>query len=99
MKKFQKNVENFVCENCGRLVLGDGYTNHCPGCLYSKHVDINPGDRACDCQGLMRPVALVQKNGGFVVVQECLSCHFRRSNRVSEADNLEELMKKLAFSS
>ena len=24
----------------------NGYTNHCSQCLWSKHVDINPGDRS-----------------------------------------------------
>jgi DNA-directed RNA polymerase subunit RPC12/RpoP len=44
--KFRKNKEDFVCENCSREVVGDGFTNHCPKCLYSKHVDVFPGDRA-----------------------------------------------------
>ncbi|MDR1425556.1 MAG: RNHCP domain-containing protein [Rickettsiales bacterium] len=97
-KKFQKNIEDFICENCGRFVRGNGFTNHCPDCLFSKHVDINPGDRACSCCGLMRPVSLECKNGNFVVVHECLRCHFRRNNRVLETDNIEELIRKLAFS-
>jgi ssDNA-binding Zn-finger/Zn-ribbon topoisomerase 1 len=97
VKRFQKNVENFVCENCGVRVIGNGFTNHCPNCFYSKHVDINPGDRACDCHGLMRPVSLLQKNGHFVVVHECTKCHFRRNNRVLETDNIEELVRRLAL--
>ena len=40
--KFKRKKENFVCENCGAEVKGDGFTNHCPKCLYSKHVDIFP---------------------------------------------------------
>ena len=31
---------------------GNGYTNHCPKCLWSKHVDINPGDRGANEQAL-----------------------------------------------
>ncbi|WDF05905.1 RNHCP domain-containing protein [Shouchella hunanensis] len=31
------------------------YRNHCPFCLYSKHQDIIPGDRASTCGGLMEP--------------------------------------------
>ena len=36
--------EGFICENCGRKVEPLGYScrNHCPYCLYSKHVDIEP---------------------------------------------------------
>jgi len=44
-KKFQKRIENFTCEKCGLFVKGTGYTDHCPNCLWSKHMDINPGDR------------------------------------------------------
>jgi len=43
---FTRNIENFTCERCGAAVEGNGFTNHCPACLCSKHVDINPGDRA-----------------------------------------------------
>ena len=53
MKKFIKVKEDFVCEHCGAEVKGDGYTNHCPKCLWSKHVDVHPGDRAAECGGMM----------------------------------------------
>ena len=44
---FTEIDEAFVCENCGKEVKKLGYScrNHCPECLYSKHVDKNPGDR------------------------------------------------------
>lgn len=92
-KKFTKFVEDFKCENCGFQVRGNGFTNHCPRCLFSKHVDINPGDRACGCGGLMKPVALLQKNGDFVIVHRCRLCGFERKNRVQESDSEEELIK------
>ncbi|GIW69886.1 MAG: hypothetical protein KatS3mg101_0633 [Patescibacteria group bacterium] len=60
-KLFQKKKENFICKNCGYFVIGNGYTNHCPRCLYSEHVDINPGDRANTCEGLMEPVGIAKK--------------------------------------
>lgn len=50
-KKFQRQIEDFVCEKCGKEVKGDGYTDHCPRCLRSKHVDVNPGDRRSKCNG------------------------------------------------
>ncbi len=93
MKKFTKLVENFVCENCGYEVEGNGYTNHCPKCFYSKHVDINPGDRACNCGGLMKPIEILQKNGEFVILHKCLRCGFERKNRVVEGDDINELLK------
>ena len=47
MKKFNEIDEEFICENCGKKIEKLGYScrDHCNYCLYSKHVDINPGDR------------------------------------------------------
>ena len=57
-KNFTKIDEEFICENCGKKVSKLGYTcrNHCPYCLHSKHLDINPGDRKEACHGLLKPV-------------------------------------------
>ncbi len=61
-----------------------GYRNHCPVCLYSKHVDIVPGDRASACRGPMPPVRLERRSGkGAVVVHRCQWCGFERANRVA----------------
>lgn len=80
--------QRFVCENCGLLVkpLTNGsYRNHCPTCLYSKHVDVKPGDRASSCGGLMLPIGLDYRSGkGQVVVHRCRRCGFVRVNRVAE---------------
>ena len=53
MKKFNMVDETFICENCNKEVQKLNYTarDHCPYCLYSKHVDINPGDRMNTCCG------------------------------------------------
>ncbi len=93
MKKFTKKVENFVCENCGKSVIGNGYTNHCPFCLYSKHVDINPGDRSCNCGGLMKPIEIQQKNGEFVILHKCTKCGFERKNKVQENDDINKIIE------
>ena len=71
---FIRTTEDFICENCGREVKGNGYTNHCPYCLYSKHVDVNPGDRAADCGGLMKPVAVELRKGERIIIHECDIC-------------------------
>lgn len=41
---FTEIDESFICENCGKKVEKLGYScrNHCPYCLHSKHVDVNP---------------------------------------------------------
>jgi len=85
-----RNQENtgFTCGQCGRMVapLSNGsYRNHCPFCLYSKHVDVLPGDRRSRCGGLMKPVGIRHKSGkGYQVVHRCLQCGERRVNRVAE---------------
>lgn len=93
MKKFTKRVENFICENCGEEIIGDGYTNHCPYCLYSKHVDLNPGDRLCKCCGLMKPIEILQKNGEFIILHKCVKCGFERKNKVNELDNYDKIIE------
>ena len=45
---FIRKTEDFICENCGAVVVGNGYTNHCPACLYSKHVEeVEIGRASC----------------------------------------------------
>jgi hypothetical protein len=92
-KKFQKKKEDFICEKCGHENLGDGYTNHCHKCLYSKHVDVNPGDRAEECKGLMRPVDLENKNDVFYIVQECEKCSKTKRNKAQMGDDFNEIIK------
>ena len=90
-KAFARKKEDFICEMCGEKVHGNGYTNHCPKCLTSKHVDINPGDRACDCRGLMKAISLDNKNGELVLVQRCEKCGFVRRNKISDDDNRDAI--------
>lgn len=92
MKKFIKNTEDFICEKCGHQTTGNGYTNHCPKCLFSKHVDINPGDRLAKCGGLMKPVDFEVKNEEYSVIHKCLLCDHTKKNRISKEDNLEILI-------
>ncbi|HMB66205.1 MAG TPA: RNHCP domain-containing protein [Patescibacteria group bacterium] len=92
-KKFQRTREDFVCENCGGSVEGSGYTNHCPYCLYSKHVDINPGDRQETCGGLMEPVGVKVKGGEYIIVHRCIRCGFKKRNKVCPQDNMNLVIK------
>ena len=91
-KKFQKNIENFVCERCSCTVEGDGYTNHCPHCLWSKHVDINPGDRASMCNGIMEPIHVEIKGDGYTITHRCLQCGHEKKNKTNEKDNIDEVI-------
>ena len=93
MKKFIKTIENFTCEHCGTRVEGDGYTNHCPECLWGKHVDVNPGDRSAQCGGLMEPIGLQLEGTKQLITHRCVLCGFARRNSVSELDNQEQIIK------
>lgn len=91
-EQFKKTVENFVCEKCGEEVDGDGYTNHCPHCLCSKHVDNFPGDRAAFCGGLMEPVDTEEMGGDWRVIQKCCKCGKIHKNKLSTNDNFDHLV-------
>lgn len=92
-RKFQSRKEDFLCLKCGQKVIGDGYTNHCPACLYSQHVDVNPGDRGEDCGGLMRPIGLEpSKRGGYRILHRCERCGAERFCKSSEQDSFEQIL-------
>jgi len=92
-KKFIKTKENFICEQCGLSVVGDGYTNHCPQCLWSKHVDVHPGDRKATCNGMMRPVQVEYKSDTYVIVHRCVLCKHTKRNKSSPMDNFEAIIQ------
>ncbi len=91
-KLFQRKIEDFICGRCGAKVSGNGYTNHCPKCLWSKHVDRNPGDRAENCAGLMKPVGGVKERRGYVLTQQCVECGFEKRNSLSPEDDFDAFL-------
>lgn len=85
-KRFSKNDSGFVCAHCGRTVEPLGFTSrdHCPFCLWSLHVDVNPGDRANSCGGGMEPIsAAPDARKGFVILYRCTRCGALRKNRAA----------------
>lgn len=97
MKKFKRTKEDFKCENCGHEVKGDGYTNHCPKCLWSKHVDNNPGDRANTCGGKMEPIEAFYEKESWFVVHQCGKCGSKKKIKLTKDDSLlavEEIIAK-----
>jgi hypothetical protein len=89
---FQRRIENFECLHCGHQVQGNGFTNHCPQCLWSRHVDIHPGDRAADCKGQMQPISVTRKHQQYVILQRCLVCGFERKQKSAAEDSFEALL-------
>ena len=63
--------DSFTCKVCGRPVVaagaGSDHRNHCPNCLCSLHVDIEPGDRESDCGGIMDPVGVWVRKSGMII--------------------------------
>ena len=92
-KNFQRKIEDFTCENCGEKVQGNGYTNHCPLCLWSKHVDINTGDRASDCRGLMEPIQIQNKQAEYIITHHCEKCGHQKKNKTNPTDNFNTILQ------
>ena len=96
MKRFNMIDENFTCEVCGKEVSKLNYTarDHCPFCLCSKHVDINPGDRLETCHGTLEPIGLeTNSKKGYVIIFRCKKCGAIRKNKVAEDDNMDLVIK------
>jgi len=92
-KYFQKRTEDFMCENCGKKNAGNGYTNHCKECLWSRHVDINPGDRKEECGGMMEPTEVELKDDGYIILHACTACGHFRKNKIAHNDNMDEVIR------
>lgn len=89
---FVRKQEDFICEHCGAKVAGTGYTNHCPHCLWSKHVDVDPGDRAQSCGGMMEPVALEGSTPRYRIRHRCVRCGFERMQNAAPEDDPQALV-------
>ena len=82
----------FHCARCGQPVVAQSYgtshRNHCPWCLWSRHLDETPGDRASECRGAMEPIAVwVRPGGEWALIHRCRTCGELHSNRVAGDDN------------
>lgn len=83
----------FRCRNCGLDVPpdapGTAHRNHCPSCLWSRHLDdATPGDRASVCGSAMEPIAVAVRGGGeWVLVHRCSGCGELDLNRIAGDDN------------
>ena len=95
MKRFLENDEEFICENCGKKVDKLVYSSrdHCPHCLYSKHVDILPGDRMNSCKGLLEPISIEKFKDTYKIVYKCIKCNEIHKNIIAKDDNYDEIIK------
>lgn len=97
-------MNSFVCSNCKKEVatsgnIGTHQRNHCPFCLYSKHVDEIPGDRKATCHGLMKPIGLTFKQEGegkvgeLMLIHRCEKCGKISINRLAGDDLTDNVMQ------
>ena len=95
MKRFNMIDESFTCENCGREVSKLEYSarDHCPFCLYSKHVDINPGDRANQCKGLLVPIEIEKFKTSYKIIYKCERCGSIHKNIAAIDDDINKLIE------
>jgi len=95
VKKFKMIDEHFICDNCDYEVKPLGYTSrdHCPNCLYSKHVDINPGDRSNDCMGLLIPIGIEKYKETHKIIYKCQKCGEIHKNMMANDDNMDEIIR------
>ena len=85
-KRFAKNDNGFICQNCGKevLPLGTSSRYHCPFCLCSIHIDVNPGDRQNTCLGIMDAIKTeINPKKGYVLVHKCRKCGEIKRNRAA----------------
>jgi len=101
-KRFKVLNDGFTCGSCGASVpptAGSTPRNHCPFCLWCRHVDINPGDRANECKGLMRPIGIyTHSRKQYVILHECTKCGARVKAKAimgdsNASDNFEKILE------
>ncbi|MHB8133053.1 MAG: RNHCP domain-containing protein [Anaerolineaceae bacterium] len=99
----------FICLNCKFMVRSDiafsGVLNrnHCPFCLWSRHVDLwQAGDRLSACKMPMRPIGLTFKKlknkygsalGELMLIHQCSDCHAISINRIAADDDIQKILE------
>ena len=94
-KRFKMINEKFTCDNCKALVneLKGSARDHCNKCLYSKHVDVFPGDRSNNCHGLLKPIAIEKFKDKYKIVYKCEKCGEIHKNIMAVDDNFEKIIE------
>ncbi len=98
--------KGFRCDHCGAhvytipVIAGVNNRNHCPFCLWSRHVDyVKPGDRMSACKATMQPIGLtvkqsrdkftLHKTGELMLIHRCSECSKLSINRIAADDQAE----------
>jgi RNHCP domain len=88
----ERSGTSFRCSHCHIDVPldapGTAHRNHCPNCLWSRHLDDVPGDRAAQCGATMEPIGVTaRRDGEWLLVHRCLGCGVLHLNRTAGDDN------------
>jgi len=99
------DFDGFECRHCHTfvtsepLISGVRNRNHCPYCLWSRHMDLwEAGDRLAACRAPMEPVGLTLKlarkkygseQGELMIIHRCIDCGKLSLNRIA-ADDLPD---------
>lgn len=95
---FKMINESFTCENCGFQVKEHptwSARNHCPKCLYSKHLDKDmPWDRKSECWWIMIPIDIeYKKNKWDMIKHKCEKCWKTILNKIAPDDNFLDFIQ------
>lgn len=109
LRRNEEKTGGFGCSHCKTWVpinetMGTNNRNHCPSCLWSKHLDERtPGDRASSCKSGMKPIGLTfkeegedrygqQKQGELMIIHNCQGCHKISINRIAADDDPDAII-------
>src|SRR4026209_2498083 len=106
MRHTDSSFGDFRCAHCRNIVSvthllsGVNNRNHCPYCLWSRHLDLySAGDRLSACKAKMKPIGLTMKKGRnkyrpgprgeLMLVHACTECNAVSINRIAADDDPE----------
>ncbi|HEX6291111.1 MAG TPA: RNHCP domain-containing protein [Herpetosiphonaceae bacterium] len=96
------NCQQYVC--CDPLLAGVQNRNHCPACLWSRHLDWKiAGDRRSACRAAMQPIGLTTKHsrnkyaqerdGELMLIHRCTGCATIVINRIAGDDSAAAIIE------
>jgi len=53
---------------------------------------VNPGDRKCQCLGVMEPIGVVSTSKGYIIIHKCQKCGMVKRNKSSVNDCFETIL-------
>lgn len=56
-------------------------------------MDVNPGDRAEKCGGMMCPTKIESERGEFVITHKCVKCDLEKRKKIEKMDDFNEVIK------